>query len=246
MKLSISFARVKGKAMNMTSSTSLRIRPIEPADAQACGRIAFDAHQQVAKLHNFPPEHPNVEFSLGLIGAKLKDPNSYGVIAEQGGKILGSVFANFFPSTPIAAIGPMTVDPIAKGGVGQRLMQHALDEIKRRGVDQVRLVQSPSHIRSLALYSKLGFEVREPLMLVHGPLPMVAAPGSTSVRSATPQDLQACERLCEAVHGFTRSFELNSAIVSKSAVVVERDRNLSGYATSIGFVATRWPSQPTT
>ena len=33
----------------------------------------------------------------------------------------------------------------------------------------------------------------------------------------------------------TACFELNSAIVSKSAVVVERDGNLLGYATSIGF-----------
>ena len=89
--------------MNLTSSTSLRIRPIEPADAQACGHNAFDAHQQVANLHNFPPEHLNFEFSIELIGAKLKDPNSYGVIAEKGRKMLGSVFANFFP-TPIGLV----------------------------------------------------------------------------------------------------------------------------------------------
>ena len=97
----------------MISSTSLRIRPIEPDDAKACGRIAFEAHQHVAKLHKFPPEHPNVEISIGLIGNKLKDPNAYGAIAEQEGKVLGSVFANFFPSTHIAAIGPMT-EAVAK------------------------------------------------------------------------------------------------------------------------------------
>ena len=73
--------------MDKISSTSLRIRPIDLGDAQACGRIAFEAHQQVAKLHNFPPEQPNIEFSIGLIGNKLKDPNSYGVIAEQGNAV---------------------------------------------------------------------------------------------------------------------------------------------------------------
>jgi GNAT superfamily N-acetyltransferase len=211
------------------------IRAILAADVEACGRAAYEAHRTVAAAHNYPPEHPSVEFSIGLIGNKLKDPNAWGILAEYDGRILGSVFLNLFPSTPVAVIGPLTVDPAAEGGVGRRLMQAALDEAHQRGIGQVRLVQSPSHLRSLALYVKLGFEVREPLLLVHGAPPAAAAIEGCVVRRATPEDTPACERLCIAVHGFARGFELRSAIEQKTATVVERAERISGYATAIGL-----------
>jgi predicted N-acetyltransferase YhbS len=211
------------------------IRAIRPEDVEACGRVAYAAHRAVASVHNYPPEHPSAEFSIGLIGNKLKDPDAWGILAESDGRILGSVFLNLFPSTPVAAIGPLTVDPAAEGGVGRGLMQAALDEARRRGIGQVRLVQSPNHLRSLALYVKLGFEAREPLLLVHGaPLALAAIDGCV-VRRATPEDAPACERLGVAVHGFARALELRSAIEQKTATVVERAESISGYATAIGL-----------
>ena len=212
------------------------IRAIRAEDVEACGRVAYEAHQTVSAAHNFPPEQPSVEFSIGLIGHKLHDPNAWGILAESDGRICGSVFLNFFPSSPVAAIGPLTVDPAAEGGIGRRLMQAALDEARRREIAQVRLVQSPSHLRSLALYVKLGFEAREPLLLVQGaPLATAAIEGCV-VRDATPEDSSACERLCVAVHGFARAFELRSAIEQKTATVVEREGRISGYATAIGLL----------
>ena len=71
-------------------------RSIEAADVAACGRVAFDAHRVIAELNNFPPEHPSIEFSLGLIGAKLKDPRARGWLAERDGEVVGSVFLNDF------------------------------------------------------------------------------------------------------------------------------------------------------
>lgn len=142
------------------------IRTLQQADAEACGRVAFEAHSTVAAAHNFPPEQPSVDFSVGLVNAKLKDPNAWGVLAEREGRILGSIFLNTFPPAPVAAIGPLTVHPSAEGGLGRQLMDAALDEARRRRLERVRLVQSPSHTRSLVLYAKLGFEVREPLLLM--------------------------------------------------------------------------------
>lgn len=65
------------------------IRPMRLDDADACGRVAYDAHRAVAAAHGFPPEHSSVDFSIGLIEAKLSDPNAYGCLAEDGGRILG-------------------------------------------------------------------------------------------------------------------------------------------------------------
>lgn len=211
------------------------IRAIQPQDVEACARAAYAAHSAVAKAHNVPCEHPSPEFSLGMIGNKVKDPNAVGFVAECGGQVVGSIFLNIFPETPVAAIGPLTVDPAVEGSAtGRALMQAALDQARDRHIEQVRLVQSPSHLRSLALYVKLGFEVREPLVLVSGK-PSGEHSIDGSVRPATMDDMPACNNLCIAAHGFVRGFELRLAIAQKSARVVERDNRIRGYSTGLGL-----------
>ena len=68
---------------NQNQEASLIIRRIQPEDAESCGRIAFEAHHVVATAHNFPPEHPSVEFSIGLMKAKIADRNAYGLVAHE-------------------------------------------------------------------------------------------------------------------------------------------------------------------
>jgi hypothetical protein len=47
-------------------------------------------------------------------------------------------------------------------------------EARKRNYDQVRLVQSPIHLRSFVLYTKCDFILREPLFLMHGnPVPSI-------------------------------------------------------------------------
>jgi predicted N-acetyltransferase YhbS len=213
----------------------ISVRPIRHEDAEACGMIAYEAHSTVAAVHNLPSEHPSAQFSVGMIGAKVKDRNAAGFVAERDGRILGSIFLNTFPPAPVAAIGPMTVAPRAEGDrVGQTLMQAALDEAASRNLEQVRLVQSPSHLRSLTLYTKVGFDVREPLLMMQGNLP-AGSSDDHIVRPAGPADVAAGEQLCTAIHGFTRSAELRGAIDQHVAsVVMHRDR-IVGYSTGLGF-----------
>ena len=212
------------------------IRPIHGADAEACGHIAFEAHSQLAAAHNYPSEQPSAEFSIGLIRMKIGDPNAWGAVVERDGQIVGSIFLNFFPPGPVAAIGPLTVKPSAEGKVGSALMAAALQEAKTRGYEKVRLVQSPSHLRSLALYSKMGFDVREPLVLMQGqPMGKSSLDASTQVRPANREDIAECNRLCETVHGFSREFELVQAIQEGVATVVERAGRLSGYSAGVGI-----------
>ena len=227
-----------GKVMDHAAEAegaSVSVRAIHPQDVELCGRAAYAAHSTVAAAHNVPCEHPSVDFSIGLIGNKIKDANAAGFLAERGGQILGSIFLNTFPATPVAAIGPLTVDPAAEGsGAGRHLMQAALDEARARKFERVRLVQSPSHLRSLALYAKFDFDVREPLILISGK-PTGEKIEGRSVRVATTNDVPKCDWLCAAVHGFARNAELAAAIVQHTALVVERANLVTGYSTGLGL-----------
>ena len=148
---------------------NLVVRPIEQNDAESCGKIGYEAHNAISSRHGYPREQPSEEFAVGLIKSLLGNPNSFGFLAEQQGKILGSIFLHSFPPSPVAVIGPLTVHPSAEGGgIGRKLMEAALTQANKMHYDQIRLVQSPSHIRSFVLYTKCGFVLREPLFLMQG------------------------------------------------------------------------------
>jgi hypothetical protein len=98
----------------------------------------------------------------------------------------------------------------------------------------VRLVQAAYHSRSLSLYAKLGFDVREPLAGFQGPPLNLTIPGH-AVRPAGENDLDACNELCRRVHGHDRAGELGDAVQRGVATLVEHDGRVTGYATGIGF-----------
>jgi N-acetylglutamate synthase-like GNAT family acetyltransferase len=168
-----------------------------------------------------------------MLRTLLEDPVSWGFVAEREGRILGSIFLHTLP--PVAVIGPLTVHPEVQGGVGRRLMEAALEKARRRGITSVRLVQSPAHLRSLALYVKVGFDVQEPLVLIHG-APPAPEDGAARVRPATEEDVAACNGLCCRVHGLEREHELRSAVRQGVATVAERDGKLVGYTAGLGFL----------
>ena len=206
---------------------------MEAGDADACGRVAFEAHQHVAARHHTPPEHPTVEFSIGMFTTKLRDPRCTGWVSERDGRVVGSVFLNAF-APAVAAIGPLTVLPAYEGGVGRALMERALQHASASGVDSVRLVQSPSHLRSLALYASLGFEVREPLVMTTGTLPEHGLAG-TVIRTAAVVDIPHCDALAERTTGVCRESELQQAIARGTARVIEQAGVLRGYSTGVGI-----------
>jgi hypothetical protein len=56
------------------------------------------------------------------------------------------------------------------------------------------------------------------------------------VQPAAEGDVQACNKLCREVHGFDRDSELRDALRGHSASVVEHSGEITGYATSVGFI----------
>ena len=171
--------------------------------------------------------------ATGFLTMLLSRPDIYSVVTEADGKVVGSNF--LWEGDTIAGIGPITIDPKNQdSGVGRWMMEDVMVRAQQRNFAGVRLVQAGFHNRSLSLYTKLGFEVREPLACIQGTPLKKALPGFV-VREATLEDVQACNQLCRKVHGHDRKNELTGAIQQKTAVVVERNGSITGYATGIGF-----------
>jgi predicted N-acetyltransferase YhbS len=212
---------------------SLTLRRSRPDDAAATGDICYRAFKTIAEAHNFLPDFPSPEVAAELLSGLIRHDKFFDLVAESDGRIAGSNFLD--ERNSIAGIGPITIDPDAQNSrAGHALMQAVLERAREQGFAGIRLVQAGYHNRSLALYLKLGFEVREHLSCLQGPAIAKTIPGC-KVRPALPADLAGCNALCLRVHGHHRGGELADAIAQNAASVVERSGRLTGYATPVAF-----------
>jgi predicted N-acetyltransferase YhbS len=211
----------------------ISIREGTPEDAEICGRICYNAFKTISEAHGFAPDFPAVEVAIDVLTRMLVNPNFYSVVAEIDGRIVGSNFLD--ERNSIAGVGPITVDPTVQNrAIGRRLMDAVHERATERNFAGVRLIQAGFHTRSLSLYAKLGYDVREPLACMQGDARGISIDDPV-VRPATEEDVDACNRLCAQVHGYDRGGELRDAVANGSANVVERDGGITGYATIIGF-----------
>jgi GNAT superfamily N-acetyltransferase len=215
-----------------SSTNDVLIRHATSADAQACGPIFYEAFESIANRHNLPVEPGSREFAEWKAAQLIAQEGICGLVAERDDQILGSAFVD--ERATIAGVGPVTVAPHAQDwGVGRALMEAVLGRELSRGAAGVRLVQTAYHYRSLSLYAKLGFVVREPLSVLQGKPPLMEV--STSVRRAEDADMTDCDALCMRIHGHSRSAELREAIGAGTARVLERSSRITGYATGFGY-----------
>jgi len=212
---------------------NLELRPGTGEDARTCGAICYEAFKAISEAHHFPPDFPSAEVPIGLLSWMLSHQGFYSVIAELDGRIVGSNFLD--ERNVIAGVGPITVDPsVQNKAIGRRLMEAVHERAAQKNFPGVRLVQAAFHTRSLSLYAKLGYEVREPLACLQGPAMNVNIPGY-AVRAIRESDLDACNRVCRQVHGHDRGGELLDAIRQGMGTVVEHAGQITGYATVVGF-----------
>jgi GNAT superfamily N-acetyltransferase len=213
----------------------LRLRPGRTDDAKACGLVCYEAFRAIAERHGFPSDFGSPDHAMGILSYLLGHPRFYSVVAELDGRIVGSNFLD--ERSTIAGLGPISVHPeVQNAAVGRTLMLAALERARERRVPGVRLLQAAYHNRSLSLYTKLGFNVREPAVILQGPRITETLAGYT-VREAGKDDLEACNRVCTAVHGHDRSGELLDAIDQGTAQVVEHGGRITGYTTGIALFA---------
>jgi GNAT superfamily N-acetyltransferase len=211
----------------------ITLRPGTLDDAKQCGEICYCAFRTIAEEHNFPPDFLSPELTIKLLSEFIAHPDIYGVVAELDGRVVGSNFVD--ERSIIAGIGPITVDPTVQNrAIGRELMQYVLARIAKQRFPGVRLVQAAYHNRSLSLYTKLGFVVREPISIMQGQPVALQIPGYV-VRPATVGDLDACNQVCLRVHGHDRGGDLLDAIRRGTATVIEHNGRITGYATAVAF-----------
>jgi Acetyltransferase (GNAT) domain len=172
---------------------------------------------------------------VGLVSMMLAHPQVYSVVAEVEGRVVGSNFLD--ERSVVSGVGPITVDPAVQDrGVGRALMLDVLRRAADRGAPGVRLLQAAYHSRSLSLYTKLGFQVRDVLACMQGIPPKGEIPGYR-VRKVSTADLEGCAAVCRRVHGHDRTREVADAVAQGTALLVEHDNRITGYATGLAFFA---------
>jgi GNAT superfamily N-acetyltransferase len=203
-------------------------------DAEILGTICYNAFKTIADEHNFPRDFPTAEAGIGLIRMLLNRPDAYSVVAVNAdGALVGSNF--LWVGGSVAGVGPITVDTEAQDSkIGRQLMESVIQYADETGFSSVRLVQAAYHNRSLSLYTKLGFDVVEPLSCMQGPPVNVKIEGCHG-RGMTAADVDDADELCFRVHGHNRHAELSSAVEQGTAVVVENGEQITGYSTLVGF-----------
>jgi predicted N-acetyltransferase YhbS len=221
------------KELSAIADLTLKLRTGSLADAPTCSEICYQAFKKNSEHHNFPSDFSSADVTQELISRLFFRSDIYSVVAEVAGQIVGSNFLS--EETTIAGVGPLSVAPTFQNAtLGRHLMTVVLDRTQQQGFVGVRLVQAAFHNRSLALYTKLGYVVREPLATIQGQALGIETSGYP-VRPATFDDLEAFNHLCQQIHYFDRDRELSQAIRQGTATVVEHGKILTGYASSIGF-----------
>lgn len=214
--------------------SDLKLRKGEAAEAGELGRICYAAFKTISENHNFPPDFPLEEVAVRLMSMMLSRPDVYSVVAETAdGELAGSNF--LWEGDEVAGIGPITVDPtLQNSALGRQMMEDVIRRCDERGVLSVRLVQAAFHNRSLALYTKLGFNTVEPLSNMQGG-PLNLKIEGFDVRVMTADDVEAANGLCKAIHGHGRKGEIAGAVQIGSGAAVRRNGRITGYTTGVGF-----------
>jgi predicted N-acetyltransferase YhbS len=220
-------------AVSTEATERVTLRDVEPGDAEACAQILFDAFGGIQDHHRFPRDFPELEAAAGIIGMWIPHPSIWGVVAESDGRIVGSNFID--ERDPIRGVGPITVDPESQNaGVGRELMEAVMQ--RGDGAPGIRLQQDAFHMRSLALYELLGFDLKEPVAVISG-TPRSAPVQGVDVRPLEEGDLDECAALCKKVQGFERTNELRDSIQAFAPFVATRDDRIVAYASNVTF----WP-----
>jgi len=212
---------------------NVAIRRAQPSDIDVCARINYEAFKDICDRHQFPTDFPTLEFSTEIIGLLIDSPSFFDIVAETEGAIVGCGFMD--ERNPIRGIGPVSVDRTFQGrGTGREIMKALLE----RGQDAVgiRLVQESFNLASLSLYASLGFEVKEPFVLMEGKFRSQPQHGF-EVRPMASEDLGECAALCEKLCGCDRTSEIEDALTFFSPWVACKQGRIVAYTCAVSALS---------
>jgi GNAT superfamily N-acetyltransferase len=152
----------------MTTPQPVGIRPAGAADADALARLRYEFRAALER----PAESGRafLDRCTSWMRDRLADGAWRAWVAEERGEIVGTVWLAFFDKLPNpveererhAYITNLYVRPDRRsGGLGARLLDHALRECEARQADAVLLWPTE---RSRTLYARHGFRAADDLM----------------------------------------------------------------------------------
>lgn len=211
----------------------INVRTAIESDIESCGRILFTSFKQISEQHNFPRPFSVLETAINRVRGFLTQDGSLFLVADADSKPAGMCFID--RRGQVAGIGPVSVQPDYQGnGIGRKLLEAALNICQNHV--SVRLTQDSYNLGSGALYSSLGFEVREPILVVEGRFNKTQVPG-VEIRQMKKRDVIECRDLYARVHGVDRSEELLEALKLWTCFVsIGEGGRITGYISALA----RW------
>lgn len=210
---------------------SIQIRQATLADAAQIAPIIKAAFDGIADRHNFPHDFPALDHVMNYAGWICSDPNIWGAVAEKDGKIIGSNFLH--EGNEIVGVGPISVDPNAQAsGTGRKLMEAVIE--RGQTARGIRLVQDAFNTVSMPLYAALGFDIKEPLVLITGKI-AGDVPAGYEVRLMEESDFADCDRLHHQIHGFSRLHDIRQNSQIFQSFVAVRENRVVAYASAPTF-----------
>ena len=144
----------------------ITVRPATPADQDALGRYGAALMRQ---HHDSDPkrfitvEHPEAGYGRFLV-SQIANPDAVVLVADQGGQVLGYVFADIEGTSwmdlrgPCGLIHDIYVDAGARQqGAGRALLQAAIDWIRSKGMRQIVLFSKTRNVSAQRLFESIGF-----------------------------------------------------------------------------------------
>lgn len=146
---------------------AVRVRPAAPSDAPPLGRLGA---LLVALHHGFDadrflPPGPGTEQGYGrFLASQIGRADVIVLVAEADGEVLGYCYGAIEGTDYMALRGPagvlydLVVDPAHRGrGVGRRLLEAAVAELKARGAPRVVLSTAEQNQAAQRLFARAGF-----------------------------------------------------------------------------------------
>ena len=201
------------------------LRQARAEDVPELGRICYEAFKDLSDRHGFPSDFSTIEFAQQVVGLFVAQEQVYSVGAFNGDAPAGSNYLNMWGD--VAGIGPISVDIAAQGGgIGRQLMEDVIATAHDQGHDMIRLCQDSFNMQSLALYTSLGFDTKEPLAYLA--LSRDGQPNA-GFRPATAGDVDQMDELCQSIYQISRKGEFEVLLSLGFPVFVLDRGHIAGY-----------------
>jgi ribosomal protein S18 acetylase RimI-like enzyme len=144
----------------------ITVRRATAADQELLGRYGgalMRQHHATDPRRFIQVEHPEAGYGRFLV-SQLSNPNSLVMVADQGGAVVGYVFADVESTNwmelrgPCGVVHDIYVDGAARRlGAGRALLRAAIDWIRSKGRSQIVLLTKTGNENAQRLFQSLGF-----------------------------------------------------------------------------------------